>query len=229
MIKSRALTGLALFLSAFIFAGTSICFGAGQILFEEDWESGEIDEDIWIPAPGWQIVDGALDATGGESGFTVQNDFTDFEFSIDVLIVAEYIGFVMRAQDQDNMFMHQMGAGDPNIWWHSKVAGTWAPEMRPIESGLVPELDVWYRVKFIVEGNKTTCLMAELGEELSEAKHLVATWENDTYASGAIGFRHWGTEQGQYDNILVTTIGYMQPVSPESNLSTTWGKIKKSH
>jgi hypothetical protein len=212
----------------FILVISSICFGGGEILFEEDWESGEIDEDIWIPAPGWQIVDGALDATGGESGFTVQNDFTDFEFSIDAMIVAEYIGFVMRAQDQENMFMHQVGAGDVNIWFHLKVGGAWTPEQVPIESGLALETDVWYRVKFIVEDNQTTYLMAELGEELNETDHLMGRWENDTYDSGAIGFRHWGNEHGQYDNILVTTIGYTQPVSPEGNLSTTWGEVKKS-
>jgi len=226
MTKLRTFTGFALLISVFILVITSICFGGGEILFQEDWESGVIDEDIWIPAPSWQIIDGVLDAVGGESGFTVQNDFTDFEFSVDAMIVAEYIGFVMRVQDQDNMFMHQIGAGDPKIWWHSKVGGAWAPEQ--VESGLALETDVWYRIKFIVEGNQTTCLIAELGEELDKAKHLVGTWENDTFDGGAIGFRHWGTEHGQYDNILVTTVGYLQSVSPEGNLSITWGKIKKS-
>jgi hypothetical protein len=56
----------------------------------------------------------------------VQNDFTNFEFSADTQIIANYLGFVMRAQDQGNLFMHQVGAGDANIWWHSKVGGAWA-------------------------------------------------------------------------------------------------------
>ena len=232
MIKSRKFTCLALLLSAFILARASICLGAGQILLEEDWETGEIDENIWIPAPTWKIVDGVLDAGGGggeDAGFTVQNDFTDFEFSVDAKIVNAYIGFVMRAPDQDNMFMHQIGAGDPNIWFHSKIGGAFAADQVPIESGLALELDVWYRVKFIVEGDQTTCLMAELGEELSEAKHSLGTWENDTFDSGAIGFRHWAAEHGLYDNILVTTVGYTHAVTPEDRLSTAWGKIKKSH
>jgi len=217
-----------LFLSALMLVSASVCFG--EILFQEDWESGVIDENIWIPAPSWQIIDGVLDAAGGESGSTVQNDFTDFEFSVDAMIVAEYIGFVMRVQDQDNMFMHQMGAGDPNIWFHSKVGGAWSPEQVPIESGLAPETDVWYRVKFIVEGNQTTCLMGERGIELNEVDHLVGTWENDSFASGAIGFRHWGDEHGQYDNILVTTIGFEpSAVTPGHKLSTAWGSIKKAH
>ena len=222
------LSMFTLFLSALMLVSAPVCFG--QILFQEDWESGEIDENIWIPAPGWQIIDGVLDATGGGSGFTVQGDFTDFEFSADVMIVAEYIGFVMRAQDQDNMFMHQMGAGDANIWFHLKVDGAWAPEQVPIESDLALEVDVWYRVKFIVDGNQTTCLMAELGEELNEADHLMGTWENSTFAGGAIGFRHWGNEHGQYDNILVTSIGFEpSAVTPGHSLLDTWGSIKKGN
>ena len=226
MVKSRTFPGLALLLSALMLATVSICFGAGKILFEEDFEAGEIDENVWIPANTWQVVDGVLDANGGESGYTVQNDFADFEFSADFLIVAGYNGFVMRVQDQGNLFMHQVGAGDANIWWHSKADGVWAPEPREIENAPIPELDVWYRMKFIVEGNKMTCLMAERGEEFDEAKHLVGTWENDLYKSGAIGFRESGGEHSQYDNVLVTTIGYTEAVSPEGHLSTTWGSIK---
>ncbi len=230
MIRPRAFTVFALLLSVFILAVTSICFGAGEILFQEDWEAGAIDEGVWVPAPGWQVIDGVLDGNGGESGYTVQSDFTDFEFSADTMILAGFNGFVMRAQDQGNLFMHQVGAGDPTIWWHSKVGGAWAPVQTPIESGLIPELNVWYRMKFIVEGNQFTCLMAELGEELNEAEHLVGTWENDAFAGGAIGFRHSGGEHAQYDNILVTAIGFEpSAVTPGHKLSTTWGSIKRAY
>jgi len=229
MIRPRTFTVFTLLLSVFILVITSICFGGGKILFQEDWESGNIDKDIWIPAPGWKVVDGVLDANGGESGYTVQNDFADFEFSADTQVIANYLGFVMRAQDQGNLFMHQVGAGDATIWWHSKVGGAWAPVQKPIESGLIPELNVWYRMKFIVEDNQFTCLMAELGEELDEKNHLVGTWEHDAFDSGAIGFRHSGGEHAQYDNILVTTIGFTEAVTPEEGLSTTWGNIKRAH
>ena len=227
MTKLGTLTRFSLFLSALMLVSVSVCFG--QILFQEDWESGVIDENIWIPGPAWEIVDGVLSAGGGDgedAGFSVQNDFTDFEFSLDAKIVAEYIGFVMRAPDPDNMFMHQMGAGDPNIWFHSKIAGAFAADQVPIEADLALETDVWYRVKFIVEGNQTTCMMGVLGEEML----LMGTWENDTFASGAIGFRHWAAEQGHYDNILVTTIGFEPTaVTPEHSLSATWGSIKEAN
>ena len=85
-------------------------------------------------------------------------------------------------------------------------------------------------MKFIVEGNQFTCLMAERGEELNEADHLVGTWEHDAFDSGAIGFRESGGEHCQYDNVLVTTIGFEpSAVRPEHNLLTAWGNIKKTY
>ena len=218
----------AFLFSVLMLATAPVCFGAGKILFEEDFEEG-IDEDIWIPAATWQIIDGTLDIDGGGEGFTVQNDFTDYEFSADFVIVAGYNAFIMRLQDGGNLYGHMVGAGDSLMWWHSKEGGTWAPEPREIENAPVPELDVWYRMKFIVEGNKMTCLMAERDKELDPVNHLVGVWEHDAFASGAIGFRESGGEHSQYDNVLVTTIGYTEAVSPEGHLSTTWGKIRSGY
>ncbi len=108
--------------------------------------------------------------------------------------------------------------------WQYTVAGWTFGDPKPIESGLAPKSEVWYRIKFIVEGKKFTCLMAERGAELNEKEHLVGIWENNAFVDkkGAIGF---AGEHSQYDNALVTTIGYVEPVSPEGHLST-WGKIK---
>ena len=83
-------TWWVLFFSVLTLTTTSVCWGAGEILFEEDFESG-LDENVWIPAGTWKIMEGTLDIEGGGEGFTVRNDFTDFEFSADFLIVAGYI------------------------------------------------------------------------------------------------------------------------------------------
>jgi hypothetical protein len=68
-------------------ATVSVCLGAGKILFEEDFEK-RIDKKVWIPSSTWEIVDGTLDILGGGEGYTLKNDFTDFEFSVDFLIVS---------------------------------------------------------------------------------------------------------------------------------------------
>ena len=93
------------------------------------------------------------------------------------------------------------------MWWHSKVGGVWAPVEKPIEKAAIPKLNVWYRMKFIVEGQKFTCLMAKRDEEFDEAKHLVGTWKHKAFKKGAIGFRKSGTEHSRYDNVLATIVG----------------------
>ena len=190
----------------------SVCLGAGKILFEEDFEKG-IDKKVWFPSGVWKIVDGTLDILGGGEGwrggegYTLKNDFTDFEFSADFLIVSGYNAFLMRVQDAGNLYGHMVGADDPIMWWHSKVGGVWAPVEKPIEKAAIPKLNVWYRMKFIVEGQKFTCLMAKRGEEFDEAKHLVGTWKHKAFKKGAIGFRESGTEHSRYDNVLATIVG----------------------
>ena len=218
-------TWWVLFFSVLTLTTTSVCWGAGEILFEEDFESG-LDENVWIPAGTWKIIDGTLDIEGGGEGFTVRNDFTDFEFSADFLIVAGYNAFLMRVQDAGNLYGHMVGADDPIMWWHSKEGGVWAAVEKKIEKAPIPKIDVWYRMNFIVEGRKFTCLMAKRGEEFDEAKHLVGTWEHRAFKKGAIGFRESGQEHSRYDNALVTTIGYTMGVSPVAHLTTKWGKIK---
>lgn len=166
----------------------------------------------------------------------MRNDFTDFEFSADFRILTLNAGFLMRVQDRSNWYLHCIGVGkakdrEKTIKWHAKVGGAYTPERVPFESPFLEptKADEWYRIKFIVEGDKFTCLMAKRGEKLDEKKHLVGTWENDAFDSGAIGFRESGSEHAQYDNVLVTTIGYVEAVSPEGHLSTTWGKIKSGY
>ena len=226
--RKEAFTFQMFFFSFLIFATVSVCLGAGKILFEEDFEKG-IDKKVWFPSGVWKIVDGTLDILGGGEGYTLKNDFTDFEFSADFLIVSGYNAFLMRVQDAGNLYGHMVGADDPIMWWHSKVGGVWAPVEKPIEKAPIPKLDVWYRMKFIVEGPTFTCLMAKRGEEFDEAKHLVGTWKHRAFKKGAIGFRESGQEHSRYDNVLVTTIGYTMAVSPVDHLTTTWGKIKTEH
>ena len=46
----------AFLFSVSMLATASVCSGKGEILFEEDFEAG-IDENVWIPAGTWQIID----------------------------------------------------------------------------------------------------------------------------------------------------------------------------
>ncbi|MFH0766444.1 MAG: hypothetical protein V2A61_08515 [Calditrichota bacterium] len=221
-------------------ASAAVCFS--DILLQDDFEEGKLDKAKWIGAGTWKIEkDGGnqvLDIQGGEEGLSVKNDFTAFiiEYDLKLLGGTGYNGVVLRAQDTNNLYMHQVagpGSATPsNIRWHTKIGGSYACFAKPIESGLKIDTEVWYRVRFEVEGENFKCYVVEKGEapepELASwSKDLLAsTWENGQFKKGAVGFRMSGAEYSQFDNVLITTIGHTRAVSPKDNLVITWGLIK---
>jgi len=230
MIKSRrkAIAFQMFLLSVLILVAATVCFG--KILFFEDFEVGEIDTDIWIPANSWKIVDGVLDANGGGEmpGITVKDDFTDFEFSCDFKMVSKLYSAepVLRAtgnQPQDSFYLFQIVADNRHQFWPTtRNGGGWQIDKIADESGVNPQLNEWYSMKIIAKGGGFDCYYNQRGEEeLKFAFH----WENDIIESGAIGFRELGGEHCMYDNVLVTTIGHTA-ISPRDSLPTTWGAIK---
>ncbi len=230
-----------LFLAATLMIASAVICNA-DILLEDDFEEGKLDKAKWVGAAVWKIVeeDGSniLDIMGGEEGLSVKNDFTDFimEYDLKLLGATGYNGVIIRAQDTSNLYMHQVagpGSATPsNIRWHTKIGGSYACFAKPIESGLGIETEVWYRVRFEIEGEESKCYVAEKGKEpepelASWPDNLLAsTWENDQFAEGAIGFRMSGSEYAQFDNVIVTTIGHQSAVSAVGNLPTTWSNIK---
>ena len=227
IMKSREMRfSIFTFFSFILIAYTSIC--VGEVLFEENFEGGKIDQKRWDPSAGWVVKKGALDANGGEIGITVKNDFTNFEFYADFNMVNPLFApnFVLRAEDKDNCTLVQIVADARNqLWWFKRVGGNFevdAKNFKANESGVKPELGKWYSIKLVAEGNRYELHLAEQGKELK----LACKWEDKTHKRGSIGFREGGGEHCLYDNILVTTVGHNFAVNPHNNLPTVWSRIK---
>lgn len=226
--KRKTFSIFTFFSFVFIFVYASFCVGG--VLFEEDFE-GKIDKDKWDFPAAWKIDKGVLDANAGEVGITVKDNFTDFEFSVDFNMVSPLWAaeFVLRAQDKDNLYMVQCVFDDRNaFWWHVKVGGNYniSDENKlPNESDVQPDVGEWYSVKIVAEGKRFEFYLGEQGEELE----LASIWEDDTYTSGAVGFREGGGEHCMYDNVLVTTVGYTQAIAPHKSLPTIWARIKSRY
>jgi len=213
-----------------------------DVLLEDDFEEGKLDETKWVGTASWKIVEedgnNILDIMGGEEGLSVKNDFTDFimEYDLKLLGGTGYNGVVLRALDTSNLYMHQIagpGSGTPsNVRWHTKIGGTYAVFPEAIESGLGIEVEVWYRVRFEAEGEDFSCYVVEKGKEPEPEQAswpdnlLASTWENGQFDAGAVGFRMSGTEYSQFDNVIVTTIGHQAAVSAAGSLITTWSCIR---
>ena len=227
IMKSREVRfSIFTFFSFILIAYASIC--VGEVLFEENFEGGKIDQTNWNPAPTWVVGKGVLDANGGEIGITVKNDFTNFEFYADFNMVNPLFApnFVLRAEDKDNCTLVQIVADHRNqLWWFTKVGGKYivdAKNFKANESGVKPELGKWYSIKLVAEGNRYELHLAEQGKELK----LACKWEDKTHKRGSIGFREGAGEHCLYDNILVTTVGHNFAVNPHNNLPTVWSRIK---
>ena len=228
IMKSREMRfSIFTFFSFILIAYASIC--VGEVLFEDDFEGGTIDQKKWTPAPAWVVDKGVLGANGGEIGITVKNDFTDFEFYADfnMLSANKFApNFVLRAQDKDNCTLVQIVADARNqLWWFMRVGGNFKVDAKNFlanESGVQPELERWYSIKLVAEGNRYELHLGKQGEELK----LACKWTDKTHKRGGIGFREGNGEHCLYDNILVATVGHSFAVNPHNSLPTVWGRIK---
>jgi hypothetical protein len=215
-----------------------------DVLFTEDFEGG-IDPSVW-EAPGeWQVVDAedvpglgtqVLSIQGGEVGMTMKNDFSDFVFEADfrALDSGKITGFVFRAQDIDqNLYMHQISADGSahtpnNIRWHAKIGGNWNVEPIPFFNDEIVLPEVWYRARFILNGDNFQVFVVEKDMEAQGVWTQLGDWNDDTFAEGATGFRSSGGEAMQFDNVIVgdTLADVTTPVEPRGKLATVWGEIK---
>ncbi len=199
-----------------------------EVLLEDDFEKNAIDNNKWIPTDGWSLDGGTLDVNGGGVGLSKVTDLTDFEFNVDFKMVDPLwsANWVVHAEDQNNCTLVQIVADNRNqFWWFTRVNGEYnVPDHGKLanKSGLHPKLGEWYTIKIVVEDGSYEIYLAERGKDLK----LCCTWKDNTHDKGSVGFRAWTGEHTVYDNVLVTSVGYVASVDPTDALPVTWGKLK---
>ena len=219
-----------------------------EVLFDDDFESGNIDESKWAALGTWLIEDNAdghnvlgnkvLDVWGGDVGLSVDDFPEDFDYYADFKTMdAGLTGFVFHGTDGNNIYMHQIstaGSGHTpqHIRWHRRIEGSWAAEPGAFADGVDREQDVWYRVKFEVRKHNFKAYIGPVGGGIGELI-LVSEWTDSegAHSQGKIGFRMSGGdragEHAQYDNIVVVTPDFdPTPVEPQEKLAVTWGNLK---
>lgn len=223
---------------------------SADILFQDDFESGDIDESLWTPQASWLIENNdddhdvlgknVLDVWGGGVGLSVDDFPDEFDYYADFKTMSGGLtGFVFHGQDGNNIYMHQVstaGSGHTpqHIRWHRRIGGAWGAEPDPFADNENRDQDVWYRVKFEVRTNyQFKAYLGDVGVEDPDLT-LVSEWTDaqKAFESGKIGFRMSGGnragERAQYDNIIVATPGFdIFAVDPASKLATTWAALKR--
>ena len=227
-----------------------LCVGTvtAEVLFEDDFEGGDIDDSKWAPQGTWLIVDNddghdvlggkVLDVWGGGVGLSVDDFPEDFDYYADFKTMdAGLTGFVFHGTDGNNIYMHQIstaGSGHTpqHIRWHRRINGAWAADPGAFADGVDRDQDVWYRVKFEVRKHDFKAYIGPVGGGIGELI-LVSEWidSESAHSEGKIGFRMSGGdragEHAQYDNIVVVTPDFdPTPVEPQGKLAVTWGNLK---
>ncbi len=221
---------------------------SADVLFEDDFESGDIDDSKWAAQGTWLIEDNTeghdvlgekvLDVWGGGVGLSVDDFPEDFDYYADFRAMdGGLTGFVFHGTDGNNIYMHQVstaGSGHTpqHIRWHRRVGGGWAAEPGAFEDGVDREQNVWYRIKFEVRKHDFKAYIGPVGGGVGDLT-LVSEWNDSqsAHAGGKIGFRMSGAdrsgEHAQYDNIIVVSPNFdPTPVEPKDKLTTTWGNLK---
>lgn len=224
-----------------------LCVGtvSAEILFQDDFEGGKVDNNNWSPLGTWVIEDNddhdvlgkkVLAVQASEIGLSVDTFPEEFDYYADFKTVsAGLTGFVFHAQDANNVYMHQVstaGSGHTpqHIRWHRKVGGAYAVDAKPFVDKVNRDQNVWYRVKFEVRKNYNfKAYLGDVGAEDDDLT-LVSEWTdpNKSFEKGKIGIRMSGGERAQYDNIVVASAGFdIFPVEPKGKLAITWGHLKR--
>lgn len=234
----------ALFLVLILCVGTV----SADVLFEDDFESGNIDDSKWAAQGTWLIEDNTeghdvlgekvLDVWGGGVGLSVDDFPEDFDYYADFRAMdGGLTGFVFHGTDGNNIYMHQVstaGSGHTpqHIRWHRRIGGGWAAEPGAFEDGVDREQNVWYRIKFEVRKHDFNAYIGPVGGGVGDLT-LVSEWSDSqsAHSGGKIGFRMSGGdrsgEHAQYDNIIVVSPNFdPTPVEPKGKLAVTWGNLK---
>lgn len=219
---------------------------SAEILFQDDFENGEVDKAKWVSHGTWVIEDNGdkhdvlgknvLAVQSSEIGLSVDEFPEEFDYYADFKTVsAGLTGFCFHCQDSSNVYMHQVstaGSGHTpqHIRWHRKVGGNYAVEPDPFADKVNRDQNVWYRVKFEVRKDyKFKVYLGDVGAEDKELT-LVSEWTDSqkSFKKGKIGIRMSGGERAQYDNIVVATPEFnIFSVEPKDKLAVTWGILKR--
>jgi Glycosyl hydrolases family 39 len=165
---------------------------------------------MWQPAP-WTIREQALHVTGGDNGLAASGPaWTDYTFTADATPLATgpqgtppyaQAGWLVRMRDRDNgyaILLSNYPYGEPAATGYIVfvlLKGGQPVSVRPTALPFTVDGGRTYHVRTTVTGSDLTVTVDGTN---------VLTMQDDTYASGTVGFREFDTESAIFDNVVVT-------------------------
>ena len=172
-------------------------------------------EKVKIISDGLSAENHILDLSGDEEQLMISMNLDDYIFEADFKIINYRVGFVFRAQDKNNLYMHQITTFPDlaGVRWHRKVNGKYIVE-HETRLPFKIELNEWYHIKCIVNKGNFKIYLCKIVESECKELSLVAEWTDpqNQFAEGYIGFRESAgsksaqSEHAQLDNIIINSL-----------------------
>lgn len=159
-----------------------------------------------------------LDLFGGGEFLNIEYMFSNLILDADFRILRKCAGFVFRAKNIENLYMHQLTVPDfsdePSfVRWHKKVNGRYSvEEQKALPFKIYP--NKWYHVRFVLKENNFKLYLNEGRQSGNGNLDMIAKWtDSENFLNeGYIGFRECSSPKGlesehaQFDNIVIKTI-----------------------
>ncbi len=206
-----------------------------QILAEQDSEAnmfmdcfdGTQLSNQWRTHNPIVVRDGVLRFAPNNSNqlVTLRQNFTNFVLTVDLRIICETAGIIVRWKSPHEYYMVQVGTGlgDPKgdkvAWFHVFSPKYCGWQRDDLAGGRKPVEDKWYRLRLKVKDFKLTLSLHALDDDGSAGEALIneLDWRDpdELFAAGAIGF--WECpgenalgEQAEFRNLEVRPIANIE-------------------
>ena len=192
----------------------------------------------WKVANGtWKIEKGAYsEIAGAEKAAHVlfgEDDWTDYTVEAKIRIDAnKWVGLVFRAISEYEYYVLYQEPTPGVTAFFQHHGNVWdkrarpAPNKTPIKIKEQIEVEEWYHLKVVVEGDD---LKWFINDQLQGETKLKPAGGLDVYDKGKVGIWAWQSKASFDDFKVYGPDIEGQAVEPQNKLTVTWGKLKKFH
>ncbi len=191
--------GMVALLSDITFAASA----HAQVIFSDNFtlSNGSADANWTISSGTWAVNNGRYSsgthsaATPITASFANTAALTDFNVNTDI-IGSQDGGFLLRAQDANNLIALIVRPNFSDAYWHVRQGGNWGSILNPITLGFAAQSNL--HVGINVVGSQYTAIIS------NGTTSQTLALNSSTYTTGKVGLYNFGSSES-FDNFVITS------------------------